>query len=163
MRKLKINKGDIFNRLTIIKEVKQRGIHRFFLCKCNCGTKKEISLGKLRNKTIKSCGCLKKEILIKNSFKLTHGMSFSRIYKCWRGIKDRCYNIKLSCYKNYGGRGITVCKEWLESFETFYNDMGNPPKGKSMDRINNDGNYCKENCKWSTSKEQNNNRRDRKS
>ena len=82
----------------------------------------------------------------------------TRIYKSWAAMKERCLNSNCKSYKNYGGRGIIICFKWLK-FEDFYRDMGDRPKGKSLDRIDNNGNYCKENCKWSTRKEQQNNMR----
>lgn len=80
-------------------------------------------------------------------------------YGVWNAMKQRCYNSKVSAYKDYGGRGITVCQRWLDDFHHFYIDMGQCPVGYSLDRIDNDKGYYKENCKWSTPKEQANNRR----
>lgn len=82
-------------------------------------------------------------------------------YSAWQGIKSRCYNINNSRYKDYGGRGIIVCDRWLNNFSNFLEDLGKKPGNEySLERINNDGNYCLENCKWATKKEQNNNKRD---
>lgn len=84
-------------------------------------------------------------------------------YNAWRGMKSRCLNKNLLHYKDYGGRGITICDEWLNSFPKFYEDMGDKPSPDlSLDRADNDGNYCKDNCRWATAKEQTNNRRTRK-
>jgi hypothetical protein len=88
-----------------------------------------------------------------------HNLSRTKIYNTWISMKDRCFNKNNRNYKNYGGRGITVCDEWRKSFLTFYNDMGKRPSEKSLDRIDNNGNYCKNNCRWATPKEQNRNTR----
>lgn len=88
-----------------------------------------------------------------------HNMSKTKPYSAWEHIKQRCFNKNDARYKNYGNRGITVCDRWKNSFENFWEDMGSEYKeGLTLDRINNDGNYCKENCRWTTQKQQSNNR-----
>lgn len=94
----------------------------------------------------------------KSHRKVIHGKTNTSTFIIWCGMKKRCLNKNDRNYKNYGGRGITMCERWLE-FQNFLEDMGERPDGKSLDRIDNNGNYCKENCKWSTRKEQNNNSR----
>lgn len=115
----------------------------------------------LRNGHTKSCGCYHKEVIT------THGKSKSKVHRSWEAMIERCYDIKHPHYNNYGGRGIGVCDRWRHSFENFYEDMGDRPqyinlKGdisyKSLDRIDGDMSYCKENCQWATSQQQANNR-----
>lgn len=90
-----------------------------------------------------------------------HGMSHTREYRSWYQMKSRCYDKNHHAYKDYGGRGISVCDKWFASFVTFYKDMGKRPEGMTLDRINNDGDYESSNCKWSTASEQARNRRTR--
>ena len=131
-----------------------------YKCKCDCGKIVILTRGQITKSKTKSCGCVWKQLNKEKG--TTHGMHGTSIYSIWLGIKYRCYNKKHKRYKDYGGRGITVCVEWLESFENFYKDVGDRPKGMSLDRKDNNKGYSKENCKWSTTKEQNNNKRDRK-
>lgn len=117
---------------------------------------------KLKSGHSKSCGCLIGDVLLKRNF--IHGNTFrgktSKEYHTWSGMKKRCYNPKEPAYRNYGGRGIEVCPEWKDSFETFLVDMGPAPGSEySIDRINNDGNYEPSNCRWATRGEQNVNKR----
>lgn len=91
---------------------------------------------------------------------VTHGMTNTPIYKTWKRMKDRCSNPNNKNYKYYGGRGIKVCDRWVNSFENFYEDMGDKPKGLVIDRINNDGNYEPNNCRWVTITENNRNKSD---
>lgn len=122
-------------------------------CKCDCGNIIIVRKPHFINGHTLSCGCYLKERL--SNISKTHGMSNTRTYRCWATMITRCTNKNIPKYKNYGERGIAVCKEWRESFQVFLNDMGVcPDKNHSIDRINNNGNYQKDNCKWSNKIEQ---------
>ena len=130
------------------------------LCRCSCGTEKSILLAHVIHGKTQSCGCLRSEI---NSAALsvrqtTHGMFGTPIYNVWRGMLTRCNNPNSKAFKDYGGRGIKVCKRW-EKFERFYSDMGDPPPGMTLERKKNHLGYSPANCEWATRKAQQNNRR----
>ena len=121
---------------------------------CDCGSVKTVNFGQMKLGNIKSCGCLRKEIAANTLSKCTtHGMSRTRFYKVWASLKNRTLNPTDSAYHRYGGRGIKVCDRWKESFQNFKNDMfASYGNGLEIDRINNDGDYTPENCRWVTRK-----------
>ena len=130
------------------------GRKQHYLCRCDCGREVIKNVCRILYGYSNSCGCKNIENHIK------HNKSNSMVYNVWQNMKNRCTNKNSTQWKWYGGRGIKVCDQWLNSFESFYQDMGDPPtKNHSIDRINNHGNYERDNCKWSTKSEQAKNRR----
>jgi hypothetical protein len=147
--------GNVYGGVELIR---LNGRNRFgnaiWECKCHCGVVFQTLASALKYGGTKSCGCLKMKAvsqLAKNAL-TTHGMCGTRTYDAWCGMIKRCTNPKTIGWARYGGRGIKVCESWMR-FENFHKDMGDCPDGATLDRINTDGNYCSENCRWATQKE----------
>lgn len=144
--------GKTFNYLEVM-DIKRVDGYAYAICKCVCGNKKSIRLDHVLTGNTKSCGC--KKYFNKKPTNVKHNESRTRLYKIWVGMKGRCFNPRNSEYKNYGGRGITVCDEWLDyiSFRNWAINNGYTNE-LTIERINVDLGYCSDNCKWIPLKEQ---------
>ena len=158
-------KGEVFGRLTVLDYAyTDKHGKTMWKCKCECGNEVVVVGSHLKNGHTQSCGCIQKESIIKWSQK--HGKRHTRLYYVWLDMKTRCENPKVNSYKNYGGRGVKICEAWRNSFQAFHDwamSNGYDPNAKrgdcTLDRIDVNGNYCPDNCRWVDMKVQNSNKR----
>lgn len=155
--------GDVFGRLTA-REITGKDKHRgtLWLCTCVCGNEVVVRSSALRRGNTVSCGCYKKEVnaaSLRNR-RTTHGQTRTPSFRSWESMQQRCYNPHSGQFQWYGLRGVMVCDAWKgeKGFDNFISDLGRRPLGKTLDRIDTDGNYCPDNCRWVLPKQQANNR-----
>lgn len=150
----------VYGRLTVLELRKDRRGREFvWLCRCDCGNTVDVSAHALASERTKSCGCIRVEnTRNRGKANSTHGLTLSATYRSWKAMRYRTMNPKSKDYPRYGGRGIKVCERW-DSFECFLEDMGERTPGTSIDRIDPEGHYEPENCRWATPYVQTHNRR----
>lgn len=154
--------GKRHNRWMVLGPASTRNRHKYWLCRCDCGVVKAVSQCHLLSGKSFSCGCFRSDVIraTAHTWARTHGLTKTATYRAWSQAKTRCSNPRDRNYADYGGRGISMCSRWANSFEAFLADVGESPgKAYSIDRINNNGNYEPGNVRWATDLQQAQNKR----